>query len=132
MLLDRYQGFNQALAAADLEGILVREVREILVRRDEITAVYCAHTRGSTALLNACWQEGIQVPEQLSIVGQDDEFAKEMARPALTTIDVHAGEVGRRAAQMAMAQIDGYRSQSTILVPTLIERESVHLLLRKE
>lgn len=128
VVLDRYQGFVEALAEADLKAVLVRDVQEVLALRSEITAVYCAHTRGSTALLNACWQAGVQIPQQLSIVGQDDEFAKEMARPALTTVDVRAREVGLLAARTVMACIDGEKPKGTVLAPRLIERESVHLL----
>ena len=122
---------GEALAEAGFVSVLVRDVAEALARRNEFTAVYCAHTRGSTALLNACWQQGVQVPAELSIVGQDDEFAKEMARPALTTVDVRAKEVGRLAAQTVMARIDGDQPKSTVLAPRLIERESVHLLHAK-
>ena len=121
----RHAGFCAALKAEGLEPVPVQSVADLLAVREQISAVYCAHTRGSTALLNACWHEGVQVPDQLSIIGQDDEFAKEMARPALTTIDVRAGEVGQRAAQMAMDLIEGKNPKSVVLEPRLIKRESV-------
>ena len=125
VVADRHQGFTKALAEAGLDGQPVRDTNEVLARRGEFTAVYCAHTRGATALLSACWQAGVQVPAELSIIGQDDEFAKEMAQPALTAVDVRAREVGQLAARTIIARIDGERPKSTVLAPRLIERESV-------
>ena len=125
---NRYQGFSEALAEAGRTGELVHEVEDVLARRGEFTAIYCAHTRGSTALLSACWQAGVSVPAALSIVGQDDEFTKEIARPALTTVDVRTPEVGQLAARTIIARIDGEKPKSTVLAPRLIERESVRHL----
>ena len=119
---NRYQRFSEALAE------LVHEVEDVLARRGEFTAIYCAHTRGATALLSACWQAGVSVPAALSIVGQDDEFTKEIARPALTTVDVRTPEVGQLAARTIIARIDGEKPKSTVLAPRLIERESVRHL----
>jgi len=125
ILRDRFSGYCRALEEEGRDPLSVKGVKELLAVRDGITAVYCAHTRGSTALLSECWHLGVDVPEQLSIIGQDDEFAKEMSRPPLTTVDVRAEEVGKRAASMAMDLIEGGAPESTVLEPRLIERASV-------
>jgi LacI family transcriptional regulator len=65
------------------------------------------------------------MPEQLSIVGQDDESAKATAKPALTTVDVRASEVGARSAKMIQDRIEGRDPASIVLQPTLISRDSV-------
>ena len=57
-----------------------------------------------------------------------DEFTKEIARPALTTVDVRTPEVGQLAARTIIARIDGEKPKSTVLSPRLIERESVRHL----
>ena len=125
---DRFSGYCAAMAEAGEECFSVQGVKDFLAVREDVTGVYCAHTRGSTELLTECWQAGIQVPDDLSIVGQDDELAKEMARPPLTVVDVRAGEVGALAAQMVMDLLDGEAPESAVLDPRLVVRESVRSL----
>ncbi|NKB65640.1 MAG: LacI family DNA-binding transcriptional regulator [Candidatus Latescibacteria bacterium] len=121
----RYAGFKAVVEAAGGRAVLLRDTGEVLAAKESVSGVYCAHTRGSTALVNACWRAGVEVPRQLSIVGQDDEFAKEMARPAISAIDVRAREVGQRAASMVLNLIEGRPARSTVLKPRLLERDSV-------
>jgi DNA-binding LacI/PurR family transcriptional regulator len=125
VLEHRLHGFRQALGVHGLDCQVFGGVHELLDQRQNYTAVYCAHTRGATTLVSEGWHRGVDMPEQLSIVGQDDESAKATAKPALTTVDVRASEVGARAAKMIQDRIEGRDPASIVLQPTLISRDSV-------
>ncbi|MDA0335103.1 MAG: LacI family DNA-binding transcriptional regulator [bacterium] len=125
ILQHRLEGFRQALSGDGVECRVFPGVHDLLQQQQDLTAVYCAHPRGSTALLNECWHRGVRMPEELSIVGQDDEPAKQTARPAITTIDVRPAEVGARAAGMVQDLMEGRTPPSVVLQPTVISRDSV-------
>lgn len=125
IVYDRWAGFSEALGERDVSSRLVQGVDDLLAIQKEVTAVYCAHTRGATALLSKCWHLGLSVPDALSIVGQDDEVAKEVSMPSITTVGGRARAVGERAAHMVFDLISGKVPKSVILEPYLAERESV-------
>lgn len=71
------------------------------------TAVICGNSYLTVGALLEAQTLGIRVPEQLSIVGYDDiDIMSELPVP-LTTIRVSSEEVGRRAARLLVARIEG-------------------------
>ena len=76
--------------------------------------------------VNVALAKGVRVPEELSIVGFDDNPAAAHGRVPLTTVRQPLEEMGRRALQLLMQQIKGKKqSPSKLLLPTeLIERQS--------
>jgi len=89
--------------------------------------VYCAQTDGAAELLNVCYERGIGVPNDLSIVGQHDTPEKLLLRPHITTVGVRALEMGHRAAEMVLRLIDREKPNSIVLKPELIVRASTLL-----
>lgn len=58
-------------------------------------------------LLGACQNLGISVPEQVAVVGvDDDEVVCETARPSLSSVDTNAYRIGYEAAAMLTRLID--------------------------
>jgi LacI family transcriptional regulator len=72
---------------------------------------------------------GIQVPEEVSIVGFDDVEAC-LCIPKLTTVRHVLGEMGKRAAEMVIQMINDpemrqkYRGRREVLAPELVVRKS--------
>ncbi len=70
----------------------------------------------------------IEIPQQFGIVGFSNNPIAEMISPALTTVDQHSFEMGRKAAEILISDIEGERdSDSNIdikLDASLIIRES--------
>jgi len=57
------------------------------------------------------------VPDDVALVGFDNwTVMAEASRPPLTTIDMNLSEVGRIAAQILLAAIDGNRTRGSRLV----------------
>lgn len=94
---DRYEGYRQALAEADIpfqppyhrQGPHGREeartmALELLQLPDPPTAIFAASDTQAIGVLEACRDLGLRVPEDISVIGYDDiEVAEYLA---LTTI----------------------------------------------
>ena len=78
-------------------------------------------------------QEGVRVPQDISVIGFDDISICSMVSPALTTIVQPARETGRLASQILLDRLEGKEvaEGNVILQPRLVERESVRRLNKK-
>lgn len=96
---DRLKGYRQALATADLpfDPALVRDgdwmsgtgfehALALLKQRRPPTAIFCANDLMALGALEAARQLGLAVPQQLSLIGYDDQEQARHARPALSTV----------------------------------------------
>ena len=90
-------------------------------------AVFCMNDLLAVGGLCALSQRGLRVPEDLSVIGYDDIELAAYTVPPLTTIRQPAAEIGRRAAEILVEQIEnGVTAAETLaLPPTLVERHSV-------
>ncbi len=77
-------------------------VTEILKQSHRPTAFVCCNDWGALGVLRAAQGLGINAPQQLSIVGFDDNEGASFMTPALTTVHVSTEELGRRAAQLLL------------------------------
>jgi DNA-binding LacI/PurR family transcriptional regulator len=78
-------------------------------------------------LYEAAAEMGLEIPNDMSVVGFADlDFAATM-RPALTTMRQRPREIGRRAAQLILDRLDGDMAESP---PTTI-RVGADLIVRK-
>lgn len=113
---DRIDGYFSALAehGVDTAGIPIYETMndEATVRAglshlfslaEPPTAILAMSDRAALIALDWCADEGIRVPQDLSIVGYDGIPEGELSQPPLTTVAQPIAEIGRRA---AMAILD--------------------------
>ncbi len=91
------------------------------------TAVFAANDLLALGLLQAFLRGGLRVPADIALLGYDDiEFAASAAVP-LTSVRQPAFEMGRRAAQLLLAEIDGAAHpdhEHVVFDPELVVRES--------
>lgn len=91
------------------------------------SAVICANDLLAFGCLRAFLEHGIQVPDDISIVGYDDiDFARVAAVP-LTSIHQPRRELGRTAAEMVLAQCtdaEAVPAREVIFQPKLVVRQS--------
>lgn len=93
------------------------------------TAIFVPSDRTATQLYTALEQRGLKVGRNVSVVSCNNERSL-LAHllPALTSIDVHAEQIGRRAVDQLLWRI-AHASEPTqhqiLIEPTLIERDSV-------
>ncbi len=79
-------------------------------------------------VLQLCHEQGIRIPEDLSIIGYGNDPFGIYARPSITTVDQPAFEMGVTAARMLLDQIysdpSHYQTHTQVLPTQLILRHS--------
>lgn len=102
-----------------------RLVREFVVPR-KIDALIMQNDVFAVALLSILPGYGIRVPEDLAIIGQDNDFFGRCVTPALTTIDTNIEQLARTMVDMLRELIENpEKERFSIAIPTkLITRET--------
>jgi LacI family transcriptional regulator len=137
---DRLRGYRDALATADLpfDPTLVLEgnwqlssgytaTLELMQGRRPPTAIFCANDRMAIGCYEALKQLGLRIPDDVSVVGFDDEDLASHIMPKLTTLKFPRRQMGVWAAERALAP-DHSRAGNHRIVKLecdLVERESV-------
>ena len=89
-------------------------------------AVFAANDAIALGLLRALDEAGARVPDDVSVVGFDDEPAAAFYGPGLTTVRQDFEELGRCAVRAVCGAIAGEAAPGAVVVPTrLVERGSV-------
>jgi DNA-binding LacI/PurR family transcriptional regulator len=103
-----------------------------LSRSDYPTAIVCFNDQQALAILTALKELGIRVPDDISIVGNDDiSYAKIYPVP-LTTIRAPQREIGRCAAELLIRNIESSKLlpvERVLLETELIVRDSTRNLM---
>jgi len=131
----RLRGWRSALEAAglpapavmygDWTGESAYEIgRELVQRGDLPDAVFAASDLMALAFMRALNEAGLKVPDDISIVGFDDnEFAPQMS-PPLTTVRQAFDQVGRRCMEILLGLIDRQPVDALPVTPELVIRQS--------
>ncbi len=103
-----------------------RAGKRLAAMADRVTAVFVANDQMALGVLRALTEEGVKVPEQISIVGFDDIPESEFFSPPLTTIRQDFGAVGRRSIDLLVRQIQsgGPLHERLVVPPQFIARAS--------
>jgi LacI family transcriptional regulator, repressor for deo operon, udp, cdd, tsx, nupC, and nupG len=134
----RLEGYHDALEAAKLPSPpeLVQpgdftmqsgaNGMERLLRLDAPpTAVLCANDEMAFGAIGLLHKHGLSVPDDLSIVGFDDQNMAAFYNPPLTTVHIPRHELGRRAAHELIELLEGRDILHEVVLPTrLVVRES--------
>lgn len=136
--IDRKTGYLQALAEAHLpenpdllvegdytesSGVLAMEM--LMTRGRSFSAVFAANDQMAYGARLALYRRGIRVPEDISIVGFDDQAPSSFMTPPLTTVRWPPFEIGRAAVQVLIQRIGGKFEPLPEFPPHLVFRESV-------
>jgi LacI family gluconate utilization system Gnt-I transcriptional repressor len=128
LIEERLKGYRRAVGEFDLDpdpGLAVeaqygpagsaRALVELLARRPDLEAVFCASDFQAIGCMLEAKRRGIRIPEDLGVAGYDDvELAREFV-PALTTVRFDRYAMGRTAARLLLARIRGESPAQTIV-----------------
>jgi LacI family transcriptional regulator len=135
----RYSGYKMALQEAGLavDPSLVGEgdwlhtsgkevMQHFLQLANPPTAVFACNDMMAAGALHAIYEQGLRVPEDIAVVGFDDVPQTKVIIPALTTIRQPSEEMGSRATEMLIDQLEGKDGQprQVIFSTTLVVRQS--------
>lgn len=134
----RYEGYLQALAEYGIEpdpqlvvsGDLSRQsglmALETLVGRERpFTAIFATNDQMATGVRLGLHRRGLRVPEDVSLIGFDDESISAYLTPPLTTVRQPAIEMGLAAAPALIDLINGKQQIFDVFQAELVIRESV-------
>lgn len=91
------------------------------------TAVFCCNDMMALGAMAAITERGLNVPQDISVIGYDDIHASRFFSPPLTTVNQPKRPLGEQAVIRLFERINNkdYQPQPIILHPELIERLSV-------
>jgi DNA-binding LacI/PurR family transcriptional regulator len=87
-------------------------------------AIFAANDQISLGLLHAFWKNGVRVPEDVALVGFDDEVGSAHFAPPLTTVRQDFGALGRMAMESLTAAMEGADNIHRMIPAELVVRES--------
>jgi LacI family transcriptional regulator len=109
---DRLKGYRRALATHDIafDPQLVRDgdwnassgyaaTRELMRLERAPTAIFCANDLMAIGALDALHELGLTVPQQVAVIGYDDQEIAQHTRPPLSTVLLPNYEAGRSAVE---------------------------------
>jgi LacI family transcriptional regulator len=115
----RIAGYRQALAAKGIlydellvqsgdftEGGGYQSMRELLNRDTFLTAVFAANDLIAMGAMLAIREAGMNIPDDIAVVGFDDIPAAKLVHPPLTTIRHHQSQIGRKAAELLFERLN--------------------------
>lgn len=98
----------------------------LLAEHRDVDAIFCGNDQIARGVADALREAGVQVPDDVAIVGYDNwEILAAATRPPLTSVDQGLEGVGRTAARLLLARIEGERENGVLRLPcSLVVRES--------
>lgn len=136
---DRIQGYQDALSEAGLSPTALpieraepneeggeQAIQNLLGRGRPFTAVVAYNDAMATGIISVLIDNGLRVPEDVSVVGFDDVIFARFSRPKLTTMRYPIALMATKATQMALELAAGHPDQvsAQIFRPVLVRRQS--------
>lgn len=132
--LERQKGFVTVMKEAGLTPEIqpsaysrtqaARDIGPLLDHPDRPTAIFAHNDQSALGVLDAIAARGMRAPSDISVVGYDNTSASTPPGIALTTVDIHAQDLGRTAAEKALQRLTdpGAPTIDWASEPTLIVR----------
>jgi LacI family transcriptional regulator len=103
---------------------------QLLESFPDMDAIFVANDQMALSVLREAWHRGINIPEQLAVIGFDNIPESAYFYPSLTTISQDLQLLGGQAVQNVVEMIQARQenrpilTQSSFIQPTLVVRES--------
>ena len=109
------------------EKVLYIKSMTLLSKEDKPTAIFCYNDKVAMNVVKVAKELGVRIPEDLSIVGYDnDETISAALDCGITTILHPKEELGRKAAEMLLLLINGEKEKvSYVFEPEIAIKNSV-------
>lgn len=107
-------------------------IQQVLNNYNPPTAFFACNDIMALGVLNACKRSGLNIPEDISVVGFDNIIASNLTEPKITTVDQNMYALGESAAQMLLKHINKNtnKSERIVLNTKLIIRDSCKKIIK--
>lgn len=99
-------------------------MKKLLKADTRVTAVFCLNDLMALGAMRAIREEGLRIPEDISVIGCDDVFFASCVEPTLTTLSVPKKEMGREAMRQLLNQMKNGKMEDILLDVGFVVRES--------
>ncbi|WP_109302479.1 LacI family DNA-binding transcriptional regulator [Aquimarina sp. AU474] len=101
---------------------------EDFLKNNDIDAVLGLDETAAAITINMSHKLGYKIPEDISVIGFTDGLLSKHSYPKLTTVSQHAEDLGSKAAEILLNQLDNftenYKTKTEIVKTSLIVRDS--------
>jgi len=135
--LDRFAGYYRALKEESLDydkSLIVicgysyqagyDATKELLERMVEVDSIIAANDLVAAGVLSFLKNQGIGVPDQISVIGYDNNLIAPLTSPGLTSVDQDPRKLGEESVTALARAISGRRVTDTIIDVRLSIRNS--------
>lgn len=111
----------------DVEGNFDEKLLELVNRKDRPTALICQSDFTAIKLIKLLYENGIKVPEDISVIGSGNTEMSTLSIPALTTMDLNIEYSCEAAVTLLVKRINNPTKpyENVTINCNLIERDSV-------
>lgn len=106
----------------------LRSMEKLMEISDDIDGIFSANDAAAVGAIQYLKKKSIKVPGDIAFVGFSNDPLSEVVDPALTTVDQFGFEMGKRACELLIQNINGKDAkpepQTLVVQPKLILRES--------
>lgn len=106
--------------------------KKLLELRNRPTAVMCSNDMTAIGVMRQCYEEGIQIPRDLSLIGFDDIRLAQFMIPPLTTVKMSQTEIAQMAFNALLEEVQRKTPSPTgteyVLRTSLVLRDSTALV----
>ena len=135
--LDRFIGYVKTLekASISLDTDLVavcgydfksgmEVTKDFMARMVNVDAIICPNDLVASGAIHFLRSQGISVPDEISVVGYDDDPVSVMTTPTLTTIRQEIKQIGRESVRTINDIIMGKKVEDVVIDVDLVIRDS--------
>ncbi|MEJ8305505.1 LacI family DNA-binding transcriptional regulator [Saccharibacillus sacchari] len=106
----------------------------LLDLKNRPTAVFCGNDDMAIGAMNACFDRGVQIPGEVSLIGFDDMIFAQYTNPPLTTIHKSVSEIAAEGTKLLLRRMEQPDAEPVqrLLGSKLVQRRSVANLINKD
>ena len=123
----RIAAFREKFTASGGECEIFLSAAEFMEHVREYPAVFCFSDNLALHLYQQCGKAGIRIPQDLSVIGYDNQFFTSLMTPPLTTVNQPKISFGKSAGTLLVDMLDNAQEKLPVrqlLAPDLVVRES--------
>ncbi|MGN6352269.1 MAG: LacI family DNA-binding transcriptional regulator [Parafilimonas sp.] len=105
---------DELITSCDLsKQAAIKSAKQLLELTTPPDAVFCVNDPAAIQLMLVAKNKGIDIPEDLGVVGFSNDPIAAIIEPALTTVEQPVAEMGRKAMQLLIDKLNGHIGKST-------------------